>query len=547
MSFATLLIGISICLPLALLLACTFSCVRKNMLGILPYAPIPMVATAILSIDAPAFILGNTQIPVAFALDLPSAILLGSAGVLWIACGFYAFNTMRQRPDAGQFSVCWLMTLAGCIGVYLAADMVSFYSFLAILSIGAGCLVMHESTPASRHAAMVYLGIALFAECFLLLGFVLLASITPGNSLWITDAATALVDSSWRNVILALLIIGFGIKAGLIPMHFFLPLAHGISMIPVAAVISGAAIKASLFGFIRFLPHDIALPNWGMALAALGLFGALYGVIIGLTQKKPKVVLAYSTVSQMGFIVAIIGMGIMVADESARLAAAFYAARHILAKGGLFLAVGVLMASSAKRYWIVFAPVALLALSFAGLPLTGGSLAKSVSKDVMGDGLAYAIATLSSIATTLLMLHFLRCLKENLSPIPNASAKIGQTLPWISLTIASFIIPIVIYFHAPDHKLADALQPYALWSALWPVLVGILIACCVTRFKIPPIEIMPGDIGSAMLNALARPAQGISTALVKIDAGLGRWPLATITLLSLLLLFGVAIAFTGHT
>ena len=377
----------------------------------------------------------------------------------------------------------------------------------------------------------------------MLLGFVLLASITPGNSLWISDAAAALADSSWRNTILALLIIGFGIKAGLIPMHFFLPLAHGISMIPVAAVISGAAIKASFFGFIRFIPPQIALPDWGMALAALGLFGALYGVIVGLTQKKPKVVLAYSTVSQMGFIVAIIGMGMMVADESARLASAFYAGRHILAKGGLFLAVGVIFASNERRYWIVFTPVLLLALSFAGLPLTGGSLAKAVSKDVMGDSLAYTIATLSSVATTLLMLHFLRCLKENLSLIPNAAATKGQTLPWLVLTLASFIIPIAIYFMAPNHQLADALKPYALWSALWPILVGGLIALGLTRFRLPKIAISPGDIGTVILNAFAHPRAAISIRFAKLDAALGQWPIATMTLLSVLILFTIAFIF----
>lgn len=545
MSFATLLIGITIGLPFGLLMACAIAPLRKKMPGILPYAPIPAAFTAILSIDAPAFMFGNAKIPLAFSLDLASAILLISAATLWIACGFYARNMMRDRPDAGRFSVCWLMTLLGCLGVYLAADMVSFYAFLALLSIGATCLVMHEQTHQSRHAAMAYLGVALIAECFLLLAFVLLALITPGHSLWINDAANALAsNTAWQNVILALLMIGLGAKAGLIPMHFFLPLAHGISMIPVAAVISGAAIKASFFGFIHFIPANIAFESWGMGLTILGLFGAIYGVLIGLTQEKPKVILAYSTVSQMGFIMAILGMGIMAADESARLAAAFYAGRHVLAKGGLFLAVGVVLACNARRYWYVLPPVLLLSLSFAGLPLTGGSLAKSVSKEVMGDGLAYAIATLSSIATTLLMLHFFRCLKANFSTSPNAAASQGQILPWIGLTIASFVIPVAIYFIPTDHQLANTLKLYALWSTLWPILVGVVIAFGVWLYKMPQIRVEPGDIGLALLNACSRPYPHLSRSATKFDDALKQWPIAAIALFSAVMVFGIVFIFS---
>ncbi|WP_027469792.1 complex I subunit 5 family protein [Deefgea rivuli] len=545
MTLATFLIALTIGLPLALLLACTLRSVRENMLRLLPYAALPALLAALFSINAPALVLGNARIPIAFALDVPGAILLGAAAILWIAAGFYAITEMRGRVDAGRFSVCWLMTLTGCMGVYLAADMVSFYGLLALLSVGASTLVMLDGTPRSQNAAMIYLGIALFAETFLLLAFVLLASITPDNSLWISDAALALADSSWRNIILALLFIGFGIKAGLVPTHFFMPKAYTVAMIPVAAVVSGAVIKASILGLIRFLPQ-IALPDWGMAMAAIGLFGALYGVVIGLTQRNPKTILAYSSVSQMGFIIAIIGMGIMVADESSRLAAAFYAARHVLAKGGLFLAVGVIAATSLRRYWLVFTPVILIALSIAGLPFTGGALAKSVTKDIMGDGLAYTVATMSSVATTLLMLHFLRTLTTTFLPESAAIAPRGKSLPWLVLALASLVIPVAIYCFAPSQNIADAFKPYAIWSALWPILLGALLALGLSRIKIRVPEITPGDIGSAMLNVLARPAQGISTAFVKMDAALGRWPLATITLLSLLLLFGVAITLIGR-
>ena len=132
------------------------------------------------------------------------------------------------------------------------------------------------------------------------MAFVLLATQIPGDSLLIRDAATALPTSPQRDLILALLIAGLGMKAGLVPFHFWMPLAYSAAPTPASAVLSGAVVKASILGMIRFLPLETALPDWGTALAAAGLFAALYGVVIGITQRDPKVVLAYSSVSQMG-------------------------------------------------------------------------------------------------------------------------------------------------------------------------------------------------------------------------------------------------------
>lgn len=511
------------------------------MLCILPYAPIPAIFTAILSIDAPALILGNSRIPIAFSLDLPGAILLGASAILWIASAFYAQNLLKGQAGAERFSVCWLMTLAGCMGVYLAADMVSFYGLLALLSVGASCLVMLDGSPRSQNAAMTYLGIALFAETFLLLAFILLATITPNSSLWISDASAALAESPWRNTIIALLFIGFGMKAGLVPTHFFMPKAYSIAMLPVAAVLSGAVIKASILGLIRFLPQHIALPDWGMAMTAIGLFGALYGVAIGLTQKDPKTILAYSSVSQMGLIIATIGMGIMVADDSARVAAAFYSARHVLAKGGLFLAIGVIAATGLRRYWLAFTPVILIALSFAGLPFTGGLIAKSVTKEIMGDGLAYTIATISSITSTLLMLHFIRQVKSTFSSEPNANAPRGQLLPWLIIAVSCLVLPVALIIFAPSHHLAEILKPYALWSGLWPILVGLLLASLLSMIPIRGLQIPLGDIGNATLKAATRPSAAMSSILAQLDTALGYWPIAAITLTSIVILFATAL------
>src|SRR6516165_3498668 len=95
-----------------------------------------------------------------------------------------------------------------------------------------------------------------------------------------------------RKAALALLILGFGLKVGLVPLHVWMPLAYTAAPIPAAAVLSGAAVKAGVIGFIRFLPLGVIMPEWGEALAASGMFSAFYGVLVGITQENPKTILA---------------------------------------------------------------------------------------------------------------------------------------------------------------------------------------------------------------------------------------------------------------
>ena len=232
--------------------------------------------------------------------------------------------------------------------------------------------MIYHKTPRAWRAGAIYLGIALLAESLLLMAFVMLAAQIPGDSLLIRDAVRALAISPQRDLILFFLIAGFGIKAGLVPFYFWMPLAYGSAPTPAAAVLSGAVVKASILGMIRFLPFETAIPDWGTAITAAGLFSALYGVVVGVTKRDPKVVLAYSSVSQMGVMVAVVGMGMIAGDPRAALATAFYATNHILVKGALFLSVGVIAATGRRYLWPMLLPTALIAVGLGGLPLTGG-------------------------------------------------------------------------------------------------------------------------------------------------------------------------------
>jgi formate hydrogenlyase subunit 3/multisubunit Na+/H+ antiporter MnhD subunit len=537
MTVSKWLIAGAIGLPLLLLLACASARLRRRLPALFAIAPLPALAAATCADQSEILRLGTNRFALSFALDLPGALLLGSAALLWIFAGVFAARLLRERQKTGGFVVCWFMAVTGSIGVFLAADLVGFYFLLAVLSVGASGLVLQGDGPEARYAGALYLGLALLAEAFLLAGLILLAQATPGGSLLIRDAAAALPGSPWCDATLLLLLVGLGIKAGLVPLHFWMPFAYRSAPAPAAAVLSGAVVKASIIALLRFLTFDNPWPHFGIPLAALGMFGAFCGVAIGITQSHPKVILAYSSVSQMGFLVAVIGMGLATGDRGTVVAAAFYAAHHLLVKGTLFLAVGVVALTGAGSLRQVLVPTAVIALGLGGLPLTGGALAKYAAKDLLGGDLAGSLAAASSAATTLLMLHFVRCLWRSADAGIDARAPVPLTAAWLAMVLASLVVPWALYLHIPIGALPEALAPAALWSALWPVLVGAVFAIGWNRLSkvIPPVPV--GDVGG-LLRGLERASVTVGRISACTDTFARRWSVSCLTLLLAALLFG---------
>lgn len=529
----------ALAIPLALLAARLSPKLRRHALALLPLAPLPALAAALLAISGAPLAYTQPTLRLSLFLDAPGAMLLAVAALLWIAAGAYAFADMRGRPNAERFAVSWLLTLTGSLGVFIAADLLTFYLVFALVSIPAFGLIAHDDDAAAGRAGGVYMTFTVLGETFLLMGFVLLAVGEPSGSLAIRDVVAALPGSPWRDAALALTIAGFGVKIALVPMHGWMPLAYTAAPIPAAAVLSGAAVKAGVIGLIGFLPFGAALPNCGEALAALGLFSAFYGVAIGLTQQNPKTVLAYSSISQLGVIAAVLGMGLAAGDKGAPLDAAFYAAHHVLVKGALFLAIGVAAATSARRLWLLaLLPACVLALSLGGLPLTGGALAKLAVKTQLGYGIVGTLSALSAAGTTLLMLHFLQRLAQTASHDAEAKAPLGLALPWLATALASVLVPWLLY-PATGGDIAEALTPAALWDALWPVLIGAALALALRPFGARLPRVPAGDIVAAG-EAAVRASFAAGAALEQADGEIRQWPVAALSLLTIAIVLGAA-------
>jgi formate hydrogenlyase subunit 3/multisubunit Na+/H+ antiporter MnhD subunit len=310
-----------------------------------------------------------------------------------------------------------------------------------------------------------------------------------------------------------------------------MPSTYRAAPIPAAAVLSGAAVNAGVIGLLRFLPLGAGLTAWGDTLVALGMFGAFYGVAIGLTQRNPKALLAYSSVSQMGLIAATLGKGLVAANTVAAGATALYAAHHGLAKGGLFLATGIVMSgSSGRRAWTL--PfIALLALSLAGLPPTGGMIAKLALKEPLGDGVLGVLSVLSAIASTMLMLRFL----ERLRATPRSHAEtftLGLIGPWLVVTAASIGVPTIYLFANTPAGLASLFDYRLVWESLWPVLAGAALAAASWRWLDRAPIVPEGDI--AVLGQRAAGEFGFTGVFVeRAERLLRSWPVAAAMLLAI--------------
>ena len=224
-------------------------------------ATAPALATALLippdvTVEIPWLLLG-----VKLGLDETSRIFLFFTALLWLAAGTQAALQMSERPHAGRFRLFFLLAMSGNFGLIIGQDMVSFYLGFSVMGFAAYGLVVHDGNAAARRAGRVYLIMTLIAELALFAGLLLLYQRT-GNL-----APTAGELAGAAPLELALVGLAFAIKAGLIGVHIWLPLAHPAAPVAASAVLSGTMIKAALIGWFRFLPlGEAALPEFGSLL-----------------------------------------------------------------------------------------------------------------------------------------------------------------------------------------------------------------------------------------------------------------------------------------
>lgn len=410
----------------------------------LPLLPLPALVLALLSaapwtLELPWLMLGST-----WMLDELRRGFLLLTTLLWSAAGLYAVGYLGAQ-HLRRFCVFWGLALAGSLGLVLAGDMVSFYTFFSLMTFASYGLVVHDGGARTRFAGRVYLVMALFGEMALLAGFLLAAQTV--DSLLLAELAAGIAASEDGRLVTALFIAGFGVKAGLPLLHFWLPLAHPVAPTPASAVLSGAMIKAGLLGWLLTLPiGEPGWSSWGHFLIVMGFVGSLGAALFGMLQRDPKTVLAWSSISQMGLLTVPVGAALAAPAQAAALlpAIALFALHHGLAKGCLFLAVGLVLPAGRILRLLLWLLIALPGLSLLGLPFTSGALAKGAMKQALLAApdlpLAQHLPLLlqaATVATAVLVARYGWMLWLQLEP---GSAPASRWWGWVLATLCSVVL-----------------------------------------------------------------------------------------------------------
>ncbi|MDH2241734.1 complex I subunit 5 family protein [Pseudomonas sp. GD03909] len=397
---------------------------------------------------------------------------LGFSALLWGCAAVFANSSLAGDPRRLRFWAFWQLALAGNLLLIIATDALSFYLGFSAMSLSAFGLIVHRGGPGPRRAGLLYLLLAICGEMLLLAGLLLRTHSTGQAFDFVTWQAQPI-----DNLTLALLLLGLGLKAGFWPLHVWLPLAHPEAPAPASAVLSGAMLKAGILGIWRCVPEaDPTLAAWSTPLLAAGIFGALYAAALGLCAAKSKAVLAYSSVSQMGWMLMILALAWGLDEPSAGILAVLllFGVHHGLAKGALFLAAGMVHEGRLPR--LAWALLLLPALAIMGAPLSSGAAVKYLLKDAWHDSAFAAWApwlTLASFATALLLLRALWLMWRDQQHAPAQRPPFGQWLPWAVLSTASLLLPWA--WPALREPLLDGLYPGGLWAALWPLLAALTL------------------------------------------------------------------------
>jgi len=308
-------------------------------------------------VSSAALPLGLPWLGAHFRLDALAAFFLIVVNLGSAAASLYALGYGRHEAAPHRVLPFYPVFLAGMNLVVLADDAFTFLLSWEFMSLSSWALVMaHHRVADNVRAAYVYLIMASFGTLCLLLAFALLAGTDGAYGF---DAMRAREEGPVvAALVLTFALLGAGSKAGLVPLHVWLPLAHPAAPSHVSALMSGVMTKVAVYGFIRIVLDLLGPPEWGWSMVVLALGGitSVLGVLYALMQHDLKRLLAYHTVENIGII--FIGLGLAMAFQAYKVswaaalaltAALFHVLNHSLFKSLLFFGSGAVLTATGER------------------------------------------------------------------------------------------------------------------------------------------------------------------------------------------------------
>lgn len=324
-----------------------------------------------------------------FTVDGFRAVYAGIAALMWMMTSIFSIEYFAHYRNRNRYYLFLLITLGATEAIFLSADLFTTFIFFEIMSFASYVWVAQDERKESLRAASTYLAVAVIGGLVMLMGLLMLYH--QAGTLTIAELHDA---CQGKNIYLAAvcMLVGFGAKAGVFPLHIWLPKAHPVAPAPASALLSGILTKTGIFGVLviscQILLHD---EKWGTFILVLGVITMFLGALLAVFSIDFKRTLACSSVSQIGFIMVGIGMQGLLGEENILAARGtfLHMVNHSLFKLVLFMVAGVIFMNihkldlneirgfGRKKPWL--AGIYLMgALGIGGIPLWSGYISKTL-------------------------------------------------------------------------------------------------------------------------------------------------------------------------
>ncbi|MBR0408653.1 MAG: NADH dehydrogenase, partial [Clostridia bacterium] len=409
-------------------------------------------------------------------VDGVSRIWLLLLAVIWPGVGLYAQEYLKHDENPARFFLFYTVTQGVLAGLAMAGNLVTYYMFYEAMTLLTVPLVLHNRDKEAVAAAIKYLIYSVIGASAALIGIFFVGAIggTGDFASGLITAEQIAGKEQFAMIIFLTMLIGFGVKAGMFPLHGWLPTAHPVAPAPASAVLSGVITKMGVLGIVRVLFNiagaDRIRGTWVQyTMLGLTLTTILMGSLLALKEKKLKKRLAYSSVSQVSYVL----FGLFTLTEWGFVGAMLHVIFHSLMKNNLFMGAGSIihktektrveeMEGLGKRMPWTYAFFTVASLGLVGIPPTGGFVSKwNLAQGALATGLPYAwvgpTALLISAVLTAAYL-FTVVIKgcfpgENVKPEPNCEAGWKMLLPMgvyaaLIVGLGMFSGPIIAYFQS---------------------------------------------------------------------------------------------------
>jgi len=295
---------------------------------------------------------------ISFRADYFGTIVAVISSAVWLLVTFYSIGYMKTEHSKSRYYSFMTLTAGTMFGILFAKNLFTLYIFFELMTIVSYVLVIHEETEEALKAGKKYVFILISFGLLLFFSIVITYTVSGtidfGSTPMLADITenSMLISADFSLTLLFFtFLFGFGAKAGMVPVHIWLPVAHPIAPSPASALLSGVMIKSGAYGIIRVV-YDVfgvsLVQDLGVhfILAVLGAFTIFFGAAVAMAQNELKRRLAYSSINQIGYVI----LGAAFLTHNGVVGSILHIFNHALMKGLLFLCAGAIIYKTGIKY-----------------------------------------------------------------------------------------------------------------------------------------------------------------------------------------------------